>query len=109
MQAGEALSPPGSPVWGWGWTPPALPCFGPAEHLLLCSWDCSQESRQNFIPGHPSFWGSGGHYPHSQSAPPSWQQTLLASQPCPLSGLVALSATRVSALPAARGREGQTW
>ena len=36
MQAVEALSPPGSPVWGWGWTPPALPCFGPAEHLLLC-------------------------------------------------------------------------
>lgn len=67
MQAGEALRPPGSPVWGWGCTPPALPCFGPAEHLLLCSWDCSQESPQTFIPGHPSSWGSGGHYPHTPS------------------------------------------
>ena len=61
-------------------------------------------------PQPPLLAGIWGALPtHSQSSPPNWLQPLLASLPCPLSGLVALSATRVSALLAARGREGQTW
>lgn len=35
---------PGSPVWGRDWTLLTLPCFGPSGYLLLCSWDCSQET-----------------------------------------------------------------
>lgn len=71
MQAGEALRPPGSPVWGWGWTPPALPCFWPCRAFAaLLSWDCQPGVPAELHPhSHPSFWGSGGHYPHFPSLP----------------------------------------